>query len=319
MVIAEPSASLAGQLRACSRSCARSSATDGGSRCALTGRLSPALFAGITGAGFDLLTYRKGPVADLPAAAFTTSAAPMTAAGPRVRARRHHGHAGDREARARASTSRYGRSPPRACLRRGRPAGAHPDLPHDLPAGEVCWRMSSRWREENYFRYARTHFALDALDSYAAVPTTRTGWSQPGEENRRRPGTPGSSRHRRGRSQPGRQPARAAQPRPRPPRAPDQPAAQRAQRPRPGRLRRARSGRGGRRGHPRPGPARRPGPGHGPAGRRDQADHPRHPDGRLQRRDPPGPRPGRPLRPRRRRGIRAHPRGPGHLRRHLPR
>ena len=30
--------------------------------------------------------------------------------------------------------------------------------------------MSSRWREENYFRYARTHFALDALDSYAAVP-----------------------------------------------------------------------------------------------------------------------------------------------------
>src|SRR5207247_4386337 len=40
----------------------------------------------------------------------------------------------------------------------------------DLPAGEVCWRMSSRWREENYFRYARTRFALDALDSYAAVP-----------------------------------------------------------------------------------------------------------------------------------------------------
>ena len=40
----------------------------------------------------------------------------------------------------------------------------------DLPAGEVCWRMSSRWREENYFRYARTWFALDALDSYAASP-----------------------------------------------------------------------------------------------------------------------------------------------------
>src|SRR6266581_5010228 len=40
----------------------------------------------------------------------------------------------------------------------------------DLAAGEVCWRMSSRWREENYLRYARTHFALDALDSYAAAP-----------------------------------------------------------------------------------------------------------------------------------------------------
>ena len=30
--------------------------------------------------------------------------------------------------------------------------------------------MTSRWPEENYFRYARTHFALDALDSYAAAP-----------------------------------------------------------------------------------------------------------------------------------------------------
>ena len=40
----------------------------------------------------------------------------------------------------------------------------------DLPAGEVCWRLTSRWREENYFRYARTRFALDALDSYAAAP-----------------------------------------------------------------------------------------------------------------------------------------------------
>ena len=34
----------------------------------------------------------------------------------------------------------------------------------------MCWRLTSRWREENYFRYARTHFALDALDSHAATP-----------------------------------------------------------------------------------------------------------------------------------------------------
>jgi hypothetical protein len=40
----------------------------------------------------------------------------------------------------------------------------------DLPPGEVCWRLSARWREENYFRYARTRFALDALDCYAASP-----------------------------------------------------------------------------------------------------------------------------------------------------
>src|SRR5260370_597625 len=29
--------------------------------------------------------------------------------------------------------------------------------------------MTSRWREENYFRYGRAHFALDALDSYAVT------------------------------------------------------------------------------------------------------------------------------------------------------
>jgi hypothetical protein len=40
----------------------------------------------------------------------------------------------------------------------------------DLPAAEVCWRLSARWRQENYFKYARAHFALDALDSYADLP-----------------------------------------------------------------------------------------------------------------------------------------------------
>jgi len=43
--------------------------------------------------------------------------------------------------------------------------------------------------QENYFRYARTHFALDTPDSYAAVPDDpdRLG-PQPGEESRRRAG-----------------------------------------------------------------------------------------------------------------------------------
>src|SRR5665648_964962 len=30
--------------------------------------------------------------------------------------------------------------------------------------------MANRWRQENYFKYAREHFALDALDSYADQP-----------------------------------------------------------------------------------------------------------------------------------------------------
>ncbi|MHB1953886.1 MAG: putative transposase [Sulfobacillus sp.] len=38
------------------------------------------------------------------------------------------------------------------------------------PAAECAWRLAARWRQENYFKYAREHFALDALDSYADLP-----------------------------------------------------------------------------------------------------------------------------------------------------
>ena len=69
----------------------------------------------------------------------------------------------------------------------------------------MCWRLSSRWREENYFRYARTRFALDALDSYAAGPddpdrmvpnparktaAARIRQPKPPPRRPRRPGTP---------------------------------------------------------------------------------------------------------------------------------
>ena len=36
----------------------------------------------------------------------------------------------------------------------------------DLPAGEAVYRVGNRWRQENQFRYARMHFALDSHDSY---------------------------------------------------------------------------------------------------------------------------------------------------------
>ncbi|CAG4929244.1 putative transposase [Acidithrix sp. C25] len=39
----------------------------------------------------------------------------------------------------------------------------------DASASEIAHRMFARWRQENYFRYAREHFALDALDSYSFV------------------------------------------------------------------------------------------------------------------------------------------------------
>jgi hypothetical protein len=58
--------------------------------------------------------------------------------------------------------------------------------------------MAARWGQENYFKDARDHFALDALDSYADPPTTRPGWSPTRQGPCRRSGhrrpTPGRRR-----------------------------------------------------------------------------------------------------------------------------
>ena len=40
----------------------------------------------------------------------------------------------------------------------------------ELPAAEVVFRLGDRWRQENYFGYARAEFALDALDTYEVNP-----------------------------------------------------------------------------------------------------------------------------------------------------
>ena len=41
---------------------------------------------------------------------------------------------------------------------------------HDLPLAVVAYRMFERWTQENFFRYMRQHFALDALLTYAVEP-----------------------------------------------------------------------------------------------------------------------------------------------------
>ncbi len=40
----------------------------------------------------------------------------------------------------------------------------------DLPIAVVAYRIFERWTQENFFRYMRQHFALDALVSYAVEP-----------------------------------------------------------------------------------------------------------------------------------------------------
>ena len=135
-------------------------------------RLNRLLFADITEAQFDLLTWRKGPAPDVPADAFTT----ITCADDR--GREHHYDLADTTITLTISQGpRKGQTVPlrqvtrRVPARHGGTRQIHALTSRtDLAAGELCWRLTSRWREENYFRYARTHFALDALDSHAATP-----------------------------------------------------------------------------------------------------------------------------------------------------
>jgi transposase len=173
MVVAEPSESLAGELR---RLLPQLRQVAGEGRrvtvCFDRGGWSPALFADITEAGFDLLTWRKGPAPDLPVDAFTA----ITCADDRGRAHEYDLadttvtlDIGDGPRKGQQVTLRQVTR--RVPARHGTTRQIHAlTTRKDLAAGEVCWRMTSRWREENYFRYARTRFALDALDSYAAQP-----------------------------------------------------------------------------------------------------------------------------------------------------
>jgi transposase-like protein len=173
MVIAEPSDSLAGELR---RLLPQLRQVAGEGRrvtvCFDRGGWSPALFADITAAGFDVLTWRKGPAPDIAADAFTAITCTDDRGG------QHAYDLADTTVELRISEGRRtGQAVSLRQVTRLVPARAGGTRQihvltsrTDLPAGEVCWRMTSRWREENYFRYARTRFALDALDSYAADP-----------------------------------------------------------------------------------------------------------------------------------------------------
>jgi hypothetical protein len=40
----------------------------------------------------------------------------------------------------------------------------------DLPAAQVAYRMFDRWQQENFFKYLREEYALDALAEYATTP-----------------------------------------------------------------------------------------------------------------------------------------------------
>jgi transposase len=145
-----------------------------GRRCTVVfdrGGYSPQVFTEILTAGFELLTYLKGSWARAAGKEFSTVAftAPDGSTHSYALAERPielavAGHRATPDTPASAA----GSLTLRLIIRRSPDGHQTPILTSrtDLSAAEIAYRMSNRWRQENYFKYAREHFALDALDSY---------------------------------------------------------------------------------------------------------------------------------------------------------
>ena len=128
------------------------------------GGFSPKLFQQILAAGFDLLTYRKGRRPKIPRKRFRNY---RTSLGGRISTYT----LADQEVRLLKGQLRL-----RQVTRRMDNGHQTPILTsrRDLPAAQVAYRMFDRWRQENFFKYLREEYALDALAEYAATPDDAT-------------------------------------------------------------------------------------------------------------------------------------------------
>ena len=128
------------------------------------GGFSPKLFQQILAAGFDLLTYRKGRRPKIPRKRFETH---RTSLGGEISTY----NLADQEVRLLKGKLRL-----RQVTRRMDNGHQTPILTsrRDLPAAQVAYRMFDRWRQENFFKYLREEYALDALAEYATTPDDAT-------------------------------------------------------------------------------------------------------------------------------------------------
>lgn len=133
------------------------------------GGWSPVLFADLEEAGFDALTWRKGTTDDVPEKLFST-----------VTHLDDHGQT--REWKVADTTVDFLLSKATGQVLTMRQISRIVPLTKgtgtrqihilttlkDLGAGELIYRLGARWRQENYFRYAREHFALDGHPGYGS-------------------------------------------------------------------------------------------------------------------------------------------------------
>jgi hypothetical protein len=176
VVMADPGASLAMELRRLLPDLRRAV---GDTRRVLIGfdrgGWSPALFAHMDAEGFDVLTWRKGSAEDVDESLFT-DVTYVDETG-----RTHAWRVADTTAdlpigeeqvftMRQVSLTVPGTKTSRDTDGQDTTRQIHILTTRtDLPVEQVIYRMGSRWRQENYFRYARMHFDLDSHDAYATT------------------------------------------------------------------------------------------------------------------------------------------------------
>jgi len=163
---APPGASLVGELRAVMAKIRALVGPDARPTIAFDrGGWSPKLFAELTLAGFHILTYRKGPAPKERRAAFVERR--FTDDGGR-----HHDYLlADRQVRISYDSGRR-RFACRQITRLDEASGHQTQIlttRDDPDPSPLAHDMFNRWSQENFFRYMRAHYGLDALDSYATV------------------------------------------------------------------------------------------------------------------------------------------------------
>jgi transposase len=124
------------------------------------GGWSPRLFAEILGMNFDILTYRKGRCRRIAAKRFVLRKARLE--GRRVEYLLHDQAARFLKGKLRLrQVTRLTETGHQTAVLTSR---------WDLPDIHVAYRMFERWRQENFFKYMRQEFLIDALVDYEAEP-----------------------------------------------------------------------------------------------------------------------------------------------------
>lgn len=121
---------------------------------------SPAWFKELYESGFDVLSYRKGKYRPWPRKLFEKRKGQV------------EGREVDYELAEKKAVRIYPEFTMRE-VRRLRTDGKQTAVlttRKKMPILQVAWRMFERWRQENFFRYMREHFALDALVSRCVEP-----------------------------------------------------------------------------------------------------------------------------------------------------